>query len=103
MREDSDQEHSFAAVIGVDEKLKRNEGEAFGAYHSYGEEKVVAFTEYINYALKDDAHLAAVLPMKSEDLFTGLYTHTHTHTYTQYMNMVLFTEVSDGLVLHTHK
>jgi hypothetical protein len=72
LREDSDQAQSkgFAAVIGVDEKLKRDEGEAFGAYHSYGEEKVVAFTEYINYALKDDAHLAAVLPMKSEDLFT---------------------------------
>ena len=34
--------------------IYRDEGEAFGAYHSYGEEKVVAFTEYINYALDAD-------------------------------------------------
>jgi len=35
-----------------------------------GEEKVVAFTEYINYALQGDVHLAGVLPMAPDDLFT---------------------------------
>ncbi len=35
-----------------------------------GEEKVVAFTEYINYALQGDAHLDGMLPMGPDDLFT---------------------------------
>ena len=70
-REDSETVHTkgLAAVTGADEQLKRHDGGAFGAYHSYGEEKVVAFTEYINFALGADLHLADVLPMAAEDLF----------------------------------
>jgi len=46
--------------IGLDENLTRHEGEAFGAYHSYGEEKVVAFTEYINFVLDGEPQVSAL-------------------------------------------
>ena len=71
VRQDSETAHSkgLAAVTGLDEQLKRHEGEAFGAYHSYGQEKVEAFTDYINFILAEDAQLRGVLPMASEQLF----------------------------------
>mmetsp|Transcript_553 Transcript_553/g.1367 ORF Transcript_553/g.1367 Transcript_553/m.1367 type:complete len:737 (-) Transcript_553:90-2300(-) len=59
------------AISTADSNLTRRDGEAFGAYHSYGQEKVEAFTEYINYTLQSDADLSGVLPIDpvSGDLF----------------------------------
>jgi len=40
--------------------------------HTYSEEETVAFSDWINYALKDDADLAKVLPISAKGLFDAV-------------------------------
>lgn len=62
------------AMSQQDVKIQRKEGEA-NAYHSYGEEKVHAFAEYINSVLAEDPHLSGtklqIFPIRSGN-FPGI-------------------------------
>jgi len=75
-RSDSEaiQERSLEVLGKEDQIIKRKDGGAFGAYHSYGEEKVAAFAEYINFVLADDPFLTGKLPINpsSNDLFSAV-------------------------------